>query len=52
MRDKINEYNEKNPVDIVKSFEEVSFHVKNNVYWTEKIARYLAHCINGGLFCS
>lgn len=46
------EYLEKSPEDIVKSFEEVSFHVKNNINWTKKIARYLAHSLNGGLLCS
>lgn len=43
---------EKPPVEIVRAFEEASFHVKNKIYWSEKIARYLAHCMNGGLLCS
>lgn len=43
------EYIEKVPADIVRNFEEVSFHVKNNINWTSKIARYLSHCIDGGL---
>lgn len=43
------EYIEKSPSEIVKSFEEVSFHVKNNSNWTQKIARYMSHILNGGL---
>eukprot|EP00347_Sterkiella_histriomuscorum_P016136 403354352 len=46
------EYVERSPAEIVKNFEEVSFHVKNNTNWTEKIARYLAHVMNGGLLQS
>ena len=44
---------DKSPADIVRSFEQSSsFSVKNNINWTSKIARYLAHCIDGGILCS
>ncbi len=46
------DYLEESPHEIVMSYEEISFHVKNKIYWTEKIARYLSHCMNGGLLCS
>lgn len=43
---------EKSPSDIVRAFEDASFHVKSKTFWSEKIARYLSHCMNGGLLCS
>lgn len=49
---KKNEYIDKSPSEIVKSFEAESIKAKNNGNWTAKIARYLAHCLDGGLLCS
>ncbi|CDW74435.1 arm repeat protein [Stylonychia lemnae] len=46
------EYIEKPPGVIVSNFEEVSFRAKDNSNWTQKIARYLSHILNGGLLQS
>jgi hypothetical protein len=44
------EYVEKRPDEIIKSIESGdSLSVKNNANWCNKIARYMAYCLDGGL---
>lgn len=44
---------DKDPAEIVKNFEKgESLSAKNNIAWCNKIARYMAYCLDGGLLCS